>query len=140
MQTALLAHGLDPHPGIVHDLRPQHPALASDLVEPYRVALADSFVVAVVNRGQFSAADFVTLKGGGVYLDGEPRRRFLQGFEEYLVRPLGPAHSATPRQLIEGAAIAMLRVVLGQSTALGLPLTAAEASADGVHAEVEEAL
>lgn len=135
MQTALLAHGLDPHPGLLHDLRPGHPALASDLVEPYRVALADAFVVALVNRGQFVAGDFVTLKGGGVYLDAEPRRRFLRSFEEFVARPLGPAGSATPRQLIDGAALAMLRVVLGQAEGLELPLTAHETTPENDGAE-----
>ena len=130
MQTALLAHGLDPHPGLLHDLRLRHPALASDLIEPYRILIADTFVLSVVNRGQFDIKDFGDYAGGGVYLSGKGRRRFLHAFEEFIVRPLGPPGSATPRQLLEGAALAMLRVVLGDTDELDLPLRCGDISSD----------
>lgn len=138
MQTALLAHGLDPHPGVLHDLRPRHPALASDLIEPYRVLIADTFVLSVVNWGQFRVDDFERYASGGVFLTPDPRRRFLKAFEKFLARPIGPPGSPTPRALIDGAALAMLRVVVGEEDQLVFPFREEDASGAGEEDAADE--
>jgi CRISPR-associated protein Cas1 len=124
MQTALLAEGLDPHPALLHDLRPNHPALASDLLEPYRVLIADSFVLTLVNTRQVKADDFEKQDGGAVYLTGPGRKVFLAAYEAFMDRPSRRAAGVTARRLIHAAARAMLRVVLGESEDLALPLGA----------------
>ena len=127
MQTALLAHGLDPHPGLLHELRRGHPALASDLIEPYRPLIADSFVLLLVNGGIMEPGNFEQ-KGGGCYLNAEGRRRMLHVYERQMNRRQGSAPG--PRQMLQGAAQAMLQVVLGERPNLRLPLRTDELSDD----------
>ena len=127
MQTALLAHGLDPHPGLVHELRRGHPALASDLIEPYRPLIADSFVLLLINGGIMHPADFET-RSGACYLNADGRRRFLHVYERQMNRRQGAAPG--PRQMLLGAAHAMLQVVLGETPGLNLPLKPDELSED----------
>jgi CRISP-associated protein Cas1 len=122
MQTALLAHGLDPYPAVLHDLRRGHPALASDLSEPYRVLIADSFVVTLINEGRVIPNGFETQANGAVYMTRDTRRLVIEAYESYVSRPSGgPRGSVTPRVLIEAGARAMLRVVLGEAETLVLP-------------------
>jgi len=124
MQTALLAHGLDPYPGFLHDLDRGHPALASDLSEPYRVLVADSFVLTVVNEGRVKPEGFEKQAKGAVYMTSETRHRVIDAYEGFMARPLGGAKgAASPRVLIDSAARAMLHVVLGEAEELSLPLT-----------------
>lgn len=121
MQTALLAEGLDPHPALLHESRPGHAALASDMVEPYRILIADSFVRGLINNRRVHAQDFHAQKNGGVYLQNDPRREVLEAFEEYMEQP-GPGNRIpVPRQALSAAAHAMLRVVLGETRNLALP-------------------
>ncbi len=123
MQTALLAHGLDPHPALLHDLHRNHPALASDLIEPYRALIADSFVLTLVNDRQVVASGFEKQGGGAVYMRDETRRIVLASWEGFITRVAGGAKgSMTPRGLIDAAALAMLSVVLGEKEQLQLPL------------------
>jgi CRISPR-associated protein Cas1 len=131
MQTALLAEGLDPHPALLHDLRPNHPALASDLVEPYRVLIADTFVLWMVNTGQIKVDEFERQATGAVYLAGPARKVFLAAYEGFMDRRLAGAQGTlTPRRLIHAGARAMLRVVLGDCDDLALPLGAVTAMDD----------
>lgn len=125
IQTALLAHGLDPHPGLVHDLGRHHPALASDLVEPYRILVADRFVLWVINRKLVRAVDFIAEKDGGIYMGQDARRVVLDAYERFMERRPGggePGAPGTPRRVVRQAAMAMLSVVLGESSELRLPL------------------
>lgn len=131
MLTALLVCGLDPHPGLVHELRPNHPALASDLIEPYRILVADTFVLTLVNTRQVNAEGFFPQADKGIYMTAETRKDVLTAFEHFMTRPLGGAKGdLTPRQLLDAAAQAYLGVVLGEADALRLPL-----GRDDVHAD-----
>lgn len=123
VQSALLAHGLDPHPALLHDLHRNHPALASDLAEPYRVLVADSLVLTLVNQKRVSVDGFEQHTSGAVWMTAPTRNTMLAAYEAFLTAPLGGAKgSVSPRRLIDGAASAMLRVVLGEDDALRLPL------------------
>lgn len=131
MLTALLVCGLDPHPGLVHELRPQHTALASDLIEPYRILVADSFVLTLVNTRQVNAEGFARQADKGIYMTAETRRDVLTAFEHFMTRPLGGARGdLTPRQLIDAAAQAYLSVVLGEAEELRLPLGSGDFPSD----------
>lgn len=122
MQTSLLACGLDPHAGVFHELQPGHPALASDLVEPYRALIADSFVLAVVNQGVLLPSDF-TRERGGVFMTAQGRKTYLGAYEGFMVRPLGGARGHTPpRGLIQAGARAFLGIVMGEAEHLVMPL------------------
>jgi CRISPR-associated protein Cas1 len=132
MQTSLLACGLDPHAGLFHELRPGHPALASDLIEPYRSLIGDSFVLSLINQGMVTQQDFQAV-GQGVFLTHEGRRSFLTAYEGFMVRPLGGSRGhTTPRGLIQAGARAFLHVVIGETDELVLPLLCEEqCAADG---------
>lgn len=121
MQTALLGEGLDPHPGLLHKSRPDHAALASDLIEPYRILIADSFVRGLVNNRRVHADDFHKQKNGGVYLQNEDRRKVLEAFEHHMEAPGPGNYIPVPRQALSLAAHAMLQVVLGETRDLVLP-------------------
>ncbi len=126
MITALLASGLDPHPGLLHELSPGHPALASDLIEPYRVLIADSFVVTLINTRQVTAEGFYSQGNGGIYMTGETRNDVVTAYEHFMGRKLGGGKGhTTPRLLLDAAARAYLAVVLGECEDLELPLASA---------------
>jgi CRISPR-associated protein Cas1 len=68
--SLLEAKGLDPYLGFLHDIRYSHPALASDLIEPFRF-MVDKTVIDLINQEQirpshFENKDGVTMTGEGV--------------------------------------------------------------------------
>ncbi len=139
MQTALLAHGLDPSPALLHEVSRNHPALASDLMEPYRALIADSFVLQIVKQGTLGAEDFEPGRGGAVLLTNAGRRKLLEAYEAYMNRRgAGGKALAPPRWLIDAAARAMLNVVLGGTTDLILPLVPAADEGDDDAAEASD--
>jgi len=60
--TAIKIVGLDPYLGALHLEDYGRPSLACDLVEEWRVFLADRFVLALINRSVLSPDDFVYRK------------------------------------------------------------------------------
>lgn len=91
-RTALETVGLDPQVGFLHALRPGRPALALDLVEEFRAALADRLALTMINRGQIKAGGFRTTEGGGVLMIDDARRAvniaWQEKKQETLVHPL----------------------------------------------------
>jgi CRISPR-associated protein Cas1 len=60
---AVVTCGLDPHAGFLHSSGRNKPALALDLCEELRGAVADAVVVAAFNNGELKAADFSSVTG-----------------------------------------------------------------------------
>ena len=83
LTVALATVGLDPYRGFFHAPRYGKPALALDIMEPFRPIIADSVVLSVVNTGEVSAGDFVTASTGTA-LTSAGRRRFVGAFERRL--------------------------------------------------------
>lgn len=81
--VALATVGLDPYRGLFHAPRYGKPALALDVMEPFRPIIADSVVLSVVNTGEVSAGDFVSAPTGTA-LTSTGRRRFVSAFERRL--------------------------------------------------------
>ena len=75
--------GLDPHLGFLHGLRPGKPALALDLMEELRPAIADRFTLTLINRRQVTAAHFATEPGGAVHLTDAGRTAVLTAWHEH---------------------------------------------------------
>ncbi len=75
--------GLDPWAGLYHAMRPGKPALALDLMEPYRPIIADSAVITVLNQGEIGPDDFLST-AQGCALKPHARRRFIAAFERRL--------------------------------------------------------
>ncbi|MDE0212154.1 MAG: CRISPR-associated endonuclease Cas1 [Boseongicola sp.] len=83
LTIALATVGLDPYRGFFHAPRYGKPALALDIMEPFRPVIADSVVLSVVNTGEISAGDFVSAPTG-TSLTSAGRRRFVGAFERRL--------------------------------------------------------
>lgn len=80
--SALESVGLDPAVGYLHVDRPGRPSLALDLMEEFRTLVADRLVLALVNRRQVQASDFVIDAAGGVQIDDKARRALLAAYQE----------------------------------------------------------
>ena len=80
--TAITRTKLSPYIGFLHALKAGHPALASDLMEPWRAAVVDAFCLALVTHHEIDASCFIkNEENGGVYLTRVGRRIFIQAYE-----------------------------------------------------------
>ena len=61
----LSAVGFDPYLGFYHKPRFGRPALALDIMEPFRSMLANSTVIQVVNNGEVKPEGFVAFRDCG---------------------------------------------------------------------------
>ena len=79
---AITRSRLSPYIGFCHALKDKHPALASDLMEPWRAAVVDSFCLALVTHREIDATCFMrSEENEGVYLNRVGRRIFIQAYE-----------------------------------------------------------
>jgi CRISPR-associated protein Cas1 len=119
------AVGLDPHLGFYHQPEYGRPSLALDLVEEFRSPLVDRFVITLLNREQFTAADFEE-RSGGVLLKRKALKRFLGLWEERQRQPLSLPWGAPDFDRSFRQAIWQCRRCLSQGVPyLPLPLDAA---------------
>lgn len=81
--VALWSEGLDPWWGLYHQARHGRPALALDLMEPFRPIIADSVVLTAINTGMVGARDFV-MNANGCALQPNGRKAFLRAWEQRL--------------------------------------------------------
>ena len=79
----LQAAGFDPYQGFYHQPRHGRPALALDMMEPYRPIIADSTVLQVINNGEVQADDFVR-NGPACALKPGGRRALIAAYERRL--------------------------------------------------------
>ena len=80
MLTALAAVGLDPYMGLYHRPRHGRPALALDLMEPFRPIVADSCALQVINNGEVRMDDFTT-NGPAWALSPVGRKALIAAYE-----------------------------------------------------------
>lgn len=78
--VACYAVGFDPMMGFYHQPRFGRPALALDLMEPFRTLIADSAVVTAINTRMVTPKEFVRA-GDSVALNGEGRKAFFRAYE-----------------------------------------------------------
>lgn len=81
--VALWGEGLDPWWGLYHQARHGRPALALDLMEPFRPIIADSVVITAINTGMVGPRDFVS-NANGCALQPNGRKAFLRAWEQRL--------------------------------------------------------
>ena len=116
LAVTLTAVGFDCYRGFYHQPRYGRPALALDLMEPFRPLLADSAVLMALNNGEIVAADFQRV-AGAVALTEKGRRAFIAGFErrmgQEIVHPVF-GYSAQYRQIVEIQARLLGRHLLGE--------------------------
>jgi len=75
--------GFDPYRGYYHQPRYGRPALALDMMEPFRPLIADSSVLQAINNGEVKPTDFVSA-AGSVALNANGRKRFIATIERRL--------------------------------------------------------
>lgn len=81
--VALWGEGLDPWWGLYHQARHGRPALALDLMEPFRPIIADSVVITAINTGMVGPRDFIA-NANGCALQASGRKAFLRAWEQRL--------------------------------------------------------
>ncbi|MBI4581241.1 MAG: CRISPR-associated endonuclease Cas1 [Planctomycetes bacterium] len=70
---------LEPTLGALHATRPGRPALALDLMEPFRPLIADSVAVAAFNRGELTEGHFIDTAAGCALTDAG-RKAFFSAY------------------------------------------------------------
>lgn len=113
--VTLSAVGFDPYRGFYHQPRYGRPALALDLMEPFRPLIADSSVLSAINNGEVRPTDFVSAVGS-VNLTKEGRKRFIATFERRLAQEVTHplfGYKLSYRRLLELQARLFGRFLLG---------------------------
>jgi CRISP-associated protein Cas1 len=109
LTITLASVGLDPYRGFYHAPRYGRPALALDIMEPFRSIIADSVVLSAINTGEVGPDDFVVAAiGTGLTQSG--RRRFVDAFERRL--------SQETTHPVFGYQVSMRRMLLVQARLL----------------------
>lgn len=93
MAGLLEARGLDPALGFYHEVKPGRHSLALDLLEEFRHAVVDRFVLRVCNLRIFKPDMFQDddERPGGVRMTRPGLQRFFLEWDKYLKRPLPDA-------------------------------------------------
>jgi CRISP-associated protein Cas1 len=114
--AALAIVGLDPWKGLYHVERPGRPALALDLIEPFRPVLADSAVLMALNNAEIGPRDFV-FAAGGCNLKPSARRSLIAAYERRLdqvtTHPVF-GYQVSMRRLIQVQSRLLARFLLGE--------------------------
>ncbi len=114
--VTLTAVGFDAYQGYYHQPRYGRPALALDLMEPFRPLIADSSVIQAINNGEVRPTDFLSA-AGSVALTYDGRKRFIAAFERRLghevTHPLF-GYRISYRRLLELQARLLGRYLLGE--------------------------
>ena len=114
--VALSAVGFDPFRGFFHQPRYGRPALALDMMEPFRSLIVDSCVITAINNGQIGKSDFIETPIG-VNLTDKGRKCFIAIFERRLDQEVTHPHfgyAVEYRRLFEMQARLLARFLLGE--------------------------
>lgn len=79
--------GLEPLLGFFHEPRFGRPALALDLMEPFRPIIADSVVIGLINNGELTASDFIVSRAGCM-LKKHARRKVIGAYERRMAQEI----------------------------------------------------
>lgn len=84
--TMLRAARLDPDIGILHEIRPGHAALASDLIEEFRAPAVEAPILTLFARGSLRQEHFEASEDGRYFLTTDGRRIVLRSLERAMSR------------------------------------------------------
>jgi CRISPR-associated protein Cas1 len=116
LTIACYAVGFDPFMGFYHQPRFGRPALALDLMEPFRPLIADSAVLSAINTKMVTPKDFIQV-GPAVSLTPEGRKGFFRAYElrmdTMVTHPLFD-YRVSYRRLLEIQARLLGRVLEGE--------------------------
>ena len=114
--VALSSVGFDPYRGYYHQPRYGRPALALDMMEPFRPLIVDSVVVTAINNGEVKPTDFVRTPVG-TNLSDSGRKRYIASFERRLSQEVTHPmfdYRVEYRRLFEMQARLLSRFLLGE--------------------------
>lgn len=114
--VALSAVGLDPYRGFYHQPRFGRPALALDMMEPFRPLIADSAVLTVINTREVHPDDFIHAAGGCALVSGA-RKKFIAAFERRMAQEVTHpvfGYRISYRRLLEVQARLLIRYLAGE--------------------------
>jgi len=110
------AVGFDPYLGFYHVPRPGRPALALDLMEPFRALIADSVVITAVNNRMVYPENFIEA-GKGVTTTDSGRKALIRAYEmrmdQLVTHPLFD-YRVSYRRLLEIQTRLLARYVSGE--------------------------
>ena len=116
LTVACYAVGFDPYVGFYHQPRFGRPALALDLMEPFRPLIVDSAVLTAINTGMVTGGDFVRV-GGSVALTASGRKAFFRAYElrmdTLVTHPLFD-YRVSYRRMLEIQSRLLARVIEGE--------------------------
>ncbi len=116
LTIAAAAVGLDPYLGFYHQPRFGRPALALDLMEPFRPLVVDSAVLSAINQRMVTPTDFIRV-GESVALTPAGRKGFFRSYEQRMdqlvTHPLF-GYRVSYRRLLELQTRLLARVLLGE--------------------------
>jgi len=116
LTIACAATGLDPYLGFYHQPRFGRPALALDLMEPFRPLIVDSSVLSAINQRMVTENDFIAA-GNAVALTPSGRKGFYRAYEarmdQLVTHPLF-GYRVSYRRLLEIQVRLLARVLLGE--------------------------
>lgn len=113
---ALQGVGFEPLMGMYHRTRYGKPALALDMMEPFRPVIADSVALGVVNNGEIGESDFYE-REGGVLLAPAARKRLIESYERRLAMEIEHplfGYRCSYRRIFELEARLLGRHILGE--------------------------
>jgi CRISP-associated protein Cas1 len=116
LTVACYSVGFDPMVGFYHQPRAGRPALALDLMEPFRPLIVDSAVITAINNRMVTPADFVRV-GETVALTPGGRKAFYRAYElrmdAMVTHPLFD-YRVSYRRLLEIQARLLAKVLQGE--------------------------
>jgi len=84
LQSLLDGAGFDPYLGFYHEIVYGRPALALDIMEPFRHALIDRLMVRLFSLGILTNSDFSPPPQGGIYLSESGKRKYFEQYEKLM--------------------------------------------------------
>lgn len=114
--VTLAAVGLDPYRGFYHQPRYGRPALALDMMEPFRPLIADSTVLTAINNGEVRPENFIHA-AGSCTLDDRGRKSFIAAFERRMSQEVTHPifkYRISYRRLLEVQARLLVRFLAGE--------------------------
>ncbi len=116
LTIAIAVTGLDPYLGFYHQVRHGRPALALDLMEPFRPLVVDSAVLSCINQRMVSERDFIRA-GDAVALTPGGRKAFFRAYEQRMdqlvTHPLF-GYRVSYRRVLEIQTRLLARLLLGE--------------------------
>lgn len=112
---ALTAAGCDPYIGFYHTLHYGRCSLALDLMEEMRPIAIDRLALNLANLEVVKTKDFTKGEGGGLFLDGEGRKRFLREYERMMCAEFADFRNGertSLRHALHQQALAMQRAIV----------------------------